>query len=107
VQILVVEDDVELAIQVSSALTNAGHNPIFVHSGERALDKAKQRQFDLVVLDIILPRMDGFEVLRHLRSQRIASRVLILTARGEVKDRVTGLQLGADDFCQSHLQWRN
>jgi DNA-binding response OmpR family regulator len=97
-QILVVEDDVELAIQVSFALTNAGHNPIFVHSGERALDKAKQRPFDLIVLDIILPGMDGFEVLRHLRSQRIASRVLILTARGEVKDRVTGLQLGADDY---------
>jgi DNA-binding response OmpR family regulator len=98
VQVLVVEDDVELAIQLSSALANAGHNPIFVHSGERALDKAKQRQFDLIVLDIILPGIDGFEVLRHLRSQRIASRVLILTARGEVKDRVTGLQLGADDY---------
>jgi len=50
------------------------------------------------VLDIILPGIDGFDVLRHLRSQHIASRVLMLTARGEVKDRVTGLQLGADDY---------
>jgi DNA-binding response OmpR family regulator len=52
----------------------------------------------LIVLDIILPGIDGFDVLRHLRSQHIASRVLMLTARGEVKDRVTGLQLGADDY---------
>src|SRR4029453_18384066 len=51
-----------------------------------------------IVLDIILPGMDGFEVLRHLRAQHLASRVLMLTARGEVNDRVTGLQLGADDY---------
>ncbi|PYJ89605.1 MAG: response regulator [Deltaproteobacteria bacterium] len=50
-------------------LIEAGHDPIFVHNGERALDKAKETPFDLVVLDIILPGMDGFNVLRHLRSQ--------------------------------------
>jgi hypothetical protein len=68
-QILVVEDDVQLARLVSSALIEAGHDPIFVHNGERAFDKAKETPFDLVVLDIILPGMDGFNVLRHLRSQ--------------------------------------
>ena len=97
-RILVVEDDVQLARQIGSALTEAGHDPIIVHDGERALDKTKQKMFDLVVLDVILPGMDGFDVLRHLRSQHIASRVLMLTARGEVKDRVAGLQLGADDY---------
>ena len=96
--ILVVEDDVQLARLVSSALIEAGHDPIIVHNGERALDKAKETPFDLIVLDIILPRMDGFDVLRHLRSHNTASRVLMLTARGEVKDRVNGLQLGADDY---------
>jgi DNA-binding response OmpR family regulator len=96
--ILVVEDDVQLARLVSSALIKAGHDPIIVHNGERALDKAKETRFDLIVLDIILPRMDGFDVLRHLRSQHMASRVLMLTARGKVKDRVTGFQLGADDY---------
>ena len=96
--ILVVEDDVQLARQIASALTEAGHDPIAVSDGERALDKTKEKPFDLVVLDIVLPGMDGFDVLRHLRSQHIASRVLMLTARGEVKDRVTGLQLGADDY---------
>jgi DNA-binding response OmpR family regulator len=96
--ILVVEDDVALARQIASALTEAGHDPIVVHDGEKALGKTKATPVDLIVLDIILPGMDGFEVLRHLRAQRLASRVLMLTARGEVKDRVTGLQLGADDY---------
>jgi len=96
--ILVVEDDVALARQIASAVTEAGHDPIVVHNGEKALDKTKAMPFDLIVLDIILPGMDGFEVLRHLRAQHLVSRVLMLTARGEVKDRVTGLQLGADDY---------
>src|SRR5205807_321011 len=95
---LVVEDDVGLARQIASALTEAGHDPVIVHDGGHALDKTKQKPFDLIVLDVILPGIDGFDVLRHLRSQHVASRVLMLTARGEVKDRVTGLQLGADDY---------
>src|SRR5213595_3916655 len=97
-RVLVVEDDVRLARHIASALTEAGHDPIVVHDGERALDKATEAAPDLIVLDIILPGIDGFDVLRHLRSQHIASRVLMLTARGEVRDRVTGLQLGADDY---------
>ncbi len=96
--ILVVEDDAGLARQIASALTEAGHDPIVVHDGERALEKTKAMPFDLIVLDIILPGIDGFGVLQHLRAQHLASRVLMLTARGEVKDRVTGLQLGADDY---------
>jgi len=96
--ILVVEDDTVLARQIASTLTEAGHDPMVVHNGEKALDKTKAMPFDLIVLDIILPGMDGFEVLRHLRAQHLVSRVLMLTARGEVKDRVTGLQLGADDY---------
>ena len=97
-RILVVEDEVRLARQIASALTEAGHDPSIVHDGERALREATSTLFDLIVLDIVLPRMDGFDVLRHLRSQHVASRVLMLTARGEVKDRVAGLQLGADDY---------
>ena len=97
-RVLVVEDDVRLARQIASALTEAGHDPIIVHDGEHALDKTTETPFDLIVLDIILPGIDGFGVLQNLRSQHVASRVLMLTARGEVKDRVTGLQLGADDY---------
>jgi DNA-binding response OmpR family regulator len=97
-RILVVEDEVRLARQIAAALMEAGHDPIIVHDGERALREATETSFDLIVLDIRLPRMDGFDVLRHLRSQHVPSRVMVLTARGEVKDRVTGLRLGADDY---------
>ena len=97
-RILVVEDEVRLARQIASALTEAGHDPVIVHDGERALREATETSFDLIVLDIRLPRMDGLDVLRHLRSQHVPSRVIVLTARGEVRDRVTGLRLGADDY---------
>ena len=96
--ILVVEDEVRLARQIASALTEAGHDPIAVHDGEVTLHAALETPFDLIVLDLGLPRIDGFEVLRRLRAQHVTSRVLILTARGQVADRVTGLQLGADDY---------
>jgi len=96
--ILVVDDDVRLARQISSALTEAGHDPVVVYDGEEALQAVTANSFDLIVLDIGLPRVDGFEVLHRLRTRHLASRVLVLTARGEVKDRVTGLQLGADDY---------
>ena len=97
-RVLVVEDEVQLARRIASALTEAGHDSIIVHDGKRALREATSTSFDLIVLDIRLPRMDGFNVLRHLRSQHVASRVLMLTARGELKDRVAGLKLGADDY---------
>ena len=97
-RILIVEDEIAVARKIASALTEAGHDPKAVHDGEAALDEVSNTPFDLIVLDIILPGMDGFDVLRHLRSQHMASRVLMLTARGEMKERVTGLQLGADDY---------
>jgi DNA-binding response OmpR family regulator len=97
-RILIVEDDIRLARQIASAVTEAGHDPAMVHDGEAALERALEGSFDLIVLDVGLPRIDGFEVLRRIRSRHVASRALILTARGEVKDRVVGLQLGADDY---------
>ena len=96
--ILVVEDEVRLARVIVSALIKAGHDPVVIHDGELALQKAASEPFDLIVLGIGLPRMNGFEVLRRLRSRHVTSRVLILTARGEVNDRITGLELGADDY---------
>jgi DNA-binding response OmpR family regulator len=97
-QILVVEDEVRLADHIARALIEAGHEAIMVHDGETALGEAEAKQYDLIVLDVMLPGMDGFEVLRRLRAARMDNRVLILTARGEVNDRVTGLELGADDY---------
>ncbi|MDQ3116414.1 MAG: response regulator transcription factor [Verrucomicrobiota bacterium] len=97
-RIQVVEDEVRLARHVSRALTNAGHEVNLVHDGESALRDAKETRFQLIVLDVMLPGMDGFEVLRQLRKAHVDSRVLILTARGELNDRVNGLALGADDY---------
>src|ERR1044071_6045334 len=97
-QILVVEDEVRLAQHISRALIEAGHEPAIVHDGETALGEAQEKQYDLIVLDVMLPGMDGFEVLRRFRAAKIDTRVLILTARGEVSDRVSGLALGADDY---------
>ena len=97
-EILVVEDEVRLAQHISRALTEAGHEPVMVHDGETALGKADLKRYDLILLDVMLPGMDGFEVLQRLRATKIDTRVLILTARGEVSDRVTGLGLGADDY---------
>jgi len=97
-RILVVDDEVRLARHVASALTEAGHDPVVIHDGETALEELDKTLFDLVVLDVGLPGMDGFEVLRRMRANHLSHRVLMLTARGEVKDRVTGLQLGADDY---------
>jgi DNA-binding response OmpR family regulator len=96
--ILIVDDEVRLTRHVTSALTEAGHDPVAVHDGETALQRAAQSAFDLIVLDVGLPGLDGFEVLRRLRAQRNSSRVLMLTARGELNDRLAGLQLGADDY---------
>ena len=97
-RILVVEDEVRLARHVSRALTSAGHEAVVLHDGEAALREAKQISYDLIVLDIMLPGIDGFEVLHRLRKAHVDSRVLILTARGELNDRVSGLALGADDY---------
>ena len=97
-KILIVEDDLPVARQTAAALTEDGHDPTTVHSGEAALETVGKNSFDLIVLDVRLPGIDGFELLGRLREQHLASRVLLLTGRSAVEDRVTGLQLGADDY---------
>ena len=97
-RILIVEDEISVARKIASALTEAGHDPKAIHDGESALDEVRKAAFDLIVLDIRLPGLDGFQVLQRLRTQHLASRVLLLTARSAVDDRVAGLQLGADDY---------
>lgn len=96
--ILLVDDEVRLTRHVSAALIEAGHAPVAVHDGEAALRTARAQPFDLIVLDVGLPGLNGFQVLRQLREQGISSRVLMLTAHGEVNERVSGLELGADDY---------
>lgn len=96
--ILLVEDEPHLAEQVSRALIRAGHAVTVAVDGPRALKKATGSRCDLVVLDVNLPGYDGFEVLSRIRAARLPVRVLMLTARSEVGDRVAGLKAGADDY---------
>lgn len=97
-RILIVEDEARLARHISSALIEAGHDPAIVQDGETAIGRVQESAFDLILLDVMLPGMDGFEVLHRLREADTRARVLMLTARGEVNDRVAGLQMGADDY---------
>jgi DNA-binding response OmpR family regulator len=97
-RILVVEDELRLAKQISSALIEAGHDPLAIHDGETAIGRAQEEAFDLILLDVGLPGIDGFEVVGKLRASSVSARILMLTARGEINDIVRGLQLGADDY---------
>jgi DNA-binding response OmpR family regulator len=97
-RILIVEDEVGLARHISRALLVAGHDPVVVHDGEAAIGEVQEKNYELIILDVMLPGIDGFEVLRRLGAANVESRVLILTARGEVNDRVSGLAFGADDY---------
>ncbi len=96
--ILLVEDEPHLAEQVSRALIQAGHAVTVAVDGPGAVKKATGSRCDLVVLDVNLPGYDGFEVLSRIRATRLPVRVLMLTARSEVGDRVAGLKAGADDY---------
>lgn len=97
-QILVVEDEPDLARHIAGALTRAGHQPAVLHDGLQALNQALAHPPDLLVLDVNLPSLDGFSVLAKLRQALCPSRVIILTARGEVESRIKGLNSGADDY---------
>jgi len=97
-RVLVVEDDALLAEGLTRVLTRAGHAVEHVASGKHASALLADDEFDLVILDIGLPDIDGFEVLRRLRQRNSPANVLVLTARDAIEDRVHGLDLGADDY---------
>jgi two-component system response regulator CpxR len=97
VRILVIDDDAELCSLLAEFLGREGFTVEFRHDGLSGLARATEGVFDLVVLDVMLPGLDGFEVLRRLRAKSRLP-VLMLTARGEDVDRIVGLELGADDY---------
>jgi len=97
-RILLVEDSKSLARSVQTGLRKLGHAVDAVHDGPRGLSYARLNPYDLVILDILLPGLDGLGVLRELRRQLVTVHVLLLTARDAVADRVAGLQAGADDY---------
>ncbi len=100
-RILVVEDDASIRMGLEDTLTAKGYEVEVVGRGSEGAERAISGRFDLVVLDVMLPDIDGFEVCRRIRSSRGAARrvpVIILSARGAELDRVRGLELGADDY---------
>ena len=96
--ILIVEDERPLAEALSEILKNAGHFTDIVGDGVEALDYAEGFRYDLVILDVMLPRLNGFSVVRAMREHGNATPVLMLTARTTVPDKVQGLNSGADDY---------
>src|SRR6266542_6612220 len=97
-RILVVEDDRKVASFIRKGLEEEGHAVDVAVDGEEALERALDGTPDLVVLDVMLPKRDGFSVLKALRQEGIKAPVLMLTARDAVADRVAGLDAGADDY---------
>ncbi len=97
-RILLVEDQLDLARHVERALKRKDHEVLVANEGPKAVELALQKCFDLVVLDVNLPGYDGFEVLKRFKEHSVLARVIMLTARSEIQDRVTGLSSGADDY---------
>jgi len=97
-RILVVEDEPALRLSLSDRLESEGYAVDEAADGDRGYEKARREPYDLILLDVMLPGRSGFDLCRDLRQEGIATPVLMLTARGEVLDRVLGLKLGADDY---------
>jgi two-component system alkaline phosphatase synthesis response regulator PhoP len=97
-RILLVEDEPGLALTLTDRLQSEGYTIETAQDGEMALQRAAGESFDLLILDVMLPRKDGFDVCRDLRQRGVNTPILMLTARGKLVDRVVGLKLGADDY---------
>lgn len=97
-RVLVVEDEPKVAAFVSEALSEFGFRPHSVASGEEGLDELSSNSYDALILDVMLPGMDGFELLKRAKQGGVQVPTILLTARDALDDRVTGLDLGADDY---------
>jgi two-component system alkaline phosphatase synthesis response regulator PhoP len=97
-RILIVEDEPDIALGLKDDLNRNGYDAAIVGDGEAALQRARVEKWDLILLDVMLPRMDGFQVCRELRRSRIQTPIILLTAKTHEADKVLGLELGADDY---------
>jgi DNA-binding response OmpR family regulator len=97
-EILIVEDDRKLARQLKKGLDEHGHSVTLASDGHEGLDAARHGEFDVLVLDVMLPGLDGFSIVRRLRGAGRGTPILLLTARDAAEDVVTGLDAGADDY---------
>lgn len=96
--ILIAEDDRPLAAALERILEDNGYDADLVHNGEEAVDYALAGQYDVIILDVMLPRKDGFAITSELRRANLSTPILLLTARGATSDKITGYDSGADDY---------
>jgi len=97
-RILIAEDQRTFALHIGRALESEGHNVTVVPDGDGALRLGRTANFDLILLDVMLPRMNGFEVIRRMRDDRLPTQTILVSARDSMQDIVTGLDAGADDY---------
>lgn len=97
-RVLIVEDEVRLAEALAHILSENKYRADIVYDGADGYDYAASGEYDVIILDVMLPKLDGFEVARRLRRDKVATPILMLTAKGEVRDKVGGLDCGADDY---------
>ena len=97
-RILVADDELDMVRALEAVLKREHFSVDTVFDGQDALDYGSSQNYDLIVLDIMMPGLDGLQVVRGLREQSVSTPVLLLTARGQVDDRITGLNSGADDY---------
>lgn len=97
-KVLIIEDDREAARYLARALNESGHTVDFVHDGEEGLFMAREHDYDALIVDRMLPKRDGLSLISSLRAEGCATPALILSALGQVDDRVTGLRAGGDDY---------
>src|SRR4030043_259614 len=97
-KILIIEDEESILMPLEDNLKLEGYEVSCARDGQQGLSMAVDRSFDLIVLDIMLPKMDGFEVCKRLRQDRVMTPILMLTAKSQEVDKVLGLELGADDY---------
>ncbi len=103
-RILIVEDEIHLAEAVTQILKKNNYTVDAVYDGESGLDNALSNIYDLIVLDIMLPKMDGISILKRIREEGLSTPVILLTAKGEISDKVAGLDSGADDYLTKPFQ---
>ena len=96
--ILIVEDDIRLANALQKILEDAGHSTDTVHDGQSGIDFGSSSIYDVIILDVMLPKKDGFAVTRELRRERVSTPILLLTARDAISDKIIGYDSGADDY---------
>jgi DNA-binding response OmpR family regulator len=97
-KLLIVEDETHMADLLRKGLTEEGHTAICAYDGAEGLDVARSYEFDVIILDVMLPKLNGYDVAKRLRAEKIRTPILMLTAKDTVPDIVRGLDLGVDDY---------